>query len=47
VSPAWLKDHLAGGGVKVLDGTWYMPNAGKDPLAEFMEDRIPGEETRA
>lgn len=28
--------------MKVLDGTWYMPNAGKDPLAEFMEDRIPG-----
>ncbi|KAF7729729.1 hypothetical protein EC973_003807 [Apophysomyces ossiformis] len=28
--------------VKVLDGSWHMPNAGRDPHKEFVEKRIRG-----
>jgi hypothetical protein len=40
VSPEWLQANLKD--VKVLDGTWYLPNMGKDPLAEHKAERIPG-----
>lgn len=28
--------------VKVLDGSWHMPNANRDPYKEYLERRIPG-----
>lgn len=40
VSADWLKENL--GGVKVLNATWYLPNAGKDAVAEHKAERIPG-----
>ncbi|EFN51993.1 hypothetical protein CHLNCDRAFT_37095 [Chlorella variabilis] len=40
VSAEWLKQNL--GQVKVLDATWYLPNAGKDAVAEHKAERIPG-----
>ena len=27
---------------QVVDATWYMPGSGKDPLADFATQRIPG-----
>ncbi|ORY93571.1 Rhodanese-like domain-containing protein [Syncephalastrum racemosum] len=30
------------GRVKVLDGSWHMPNANRDPYQEFLNKRIPG-----
>ncbi|CAK0786382.1 hypothetical protein CVIRNUC_009595 [Coccomyxa viridis] len=28
--------------MRVLDASWYMPNAGRDPRQDFIESRIPG-----
>ena len=41
VSAEWLLQQPRGE-VKLLDATWYMPNAGKDAVAEFRAERIPG-----
>jgi thiosulfate/3-mercaptopyruvate sulfurtransferase len=40
VSAEWLRQHR--GEVKVLNATWYLPNAGKDAVAEHLAERIPG-----
>ena len=29
------------GSVKVLDGSWYLPTAQRDPVAEFLQSRLP------
>ncbi|PSC75171.1 kinesin-like calmodulin-binding isoform X1 [Micractinium conductrix] len=42
VSADWLLQHLGEPGIKVLDATWYLPNAGKDAQAEHRAVRIPG-----
>lgn len=41
VSPEWLHQRLGEPSLKVLDATWYLPNAGKDALAEHQAERIP------
>lgn len=40
VSAEWLRQHR--GEVKVLNATWYLPNAGKDAVGEHLAERIPG-----
>lgn len=40
VSPKELKSALAK--VKVLDGSWHMPNTNRDPYKEFLQKRIVG-----
>ena len=40
VSTEWLADHLDG--VRVVDGTWHMPQLQRDPRREFEEGHIPG-----
>jgi len=40
VSTHWLAEHL--GGVRILDASWYMPDEGRDPRAEFEAAHIPG-----
>jgi len=40
VSAAWLKTHYPQ--VRVLDGSWYMPNEKQDPHANFFKQRLPG-----
>ncbi|MEM6762869.1 MAG: 3-mercaptopyruvate sulfurtransferase [Pseudomonadota bacterium] len=40
VTPDWLADRL--GKVTVLDATWFMPDAGRDAAAEFLDAHIPG-----
>ncbi|MCA9556090.1 MAG: 3-mercaptopyruvate sulfurtransferase [Myxococcales bacterium] len=42
VSPAWLLDHLADPDLRILDGSWYLPSAQRDPRAEFAAAHIPG-----
>jgi len=43
VSTAWLAEKGgAGSAVRVLDGSWHLPTAARDPAAEFREARIPG-----
>lgn len=41
-SAEWLAARLGDPGVAVLDGSWYLPGAGRDPAREFEERRIPG-----
>lgn len=42
VSCAWLAAHLDSSNLVVLDGSWYLPGSGRDPSAEFVQQRIPG-----
>ena len=40
VPASWLKANYPH--VKVLDGSWYMPNEKQDPHANFLKARLPG-----
>lgn len=42
VSAEGLQKHLGDPNLKVLNATWYLPNAGKDAIAEHRAERIPG-----
>jgi len=42
VSVDWLAQHLHDPDLRVLDGSWHMPAAGRDPVAEFAQAHIPG-----
>lgn len=43
VSTAWLAEKGgAGSAVRVLDGSWHLSTAARDPAAEFLEAHIPG-----
>ncbi len=42
VSTQWLADHLDAPDVRVVDGSWHMPQLSRDPRAEFAERHIPG-----
>jgi thiosulfate/3-mercaptopyruvate sulfurtransferase len=42
VSPDWLHDRLTAPDVVILDASWYLPAAGRDPEAEFRAAHIPG-----
>ena len=42
VSTGWLAQHLGTPGLLVLDGSWYLPTAARDPRAEFAAGHIPG-----
>jgi len=42
VSTAWLADHLGRRNVRVVDGSWHMPQLNRDARAEFTEAHIPG-----
>jgi thiosulfate/3-mercaptopyruvate sulfurtransferase len=42
VSTDWLADHLGDPGLRILDGSWWMPGTGHDPEAEWRDARIPG-----
>ncbi len=42
VSVDWLHRRLDAPDIVVLDGSWYLPAAGRDPEAEFRAARIPG-----
>jgi thiosulfate/3-mercaptopyruvate sulfurtransferase len=42
VSCAWLAERLDAPDIRVLDGTWFMPNDPRDAKALYEERRIPG-----
>ena len=42
VSTTWLEAHLKDPDMRVLDGSWYLPDQGRDPKAEYDEAHIPG-----
>jgi thiosulfate/3-mercaptopyruvate sulfurtransferase len=42
VSTSWLAEHLDAPDIRVVDATWYLPNAGRDPRAEYSAAHIPG-----
>lgn len=42
VSTEWLAAHLKNPDLRVLDGSWYLPAAGRDPRAEYEAAHIPG-----
>ena len=42
VSPDWLKDRLGRPGLKVVDGSWYLPAQNRDARSEFLAGHIPG-----
>jgi thiosulfate/3-mercaptopyruvate sulfurtransferase len=42
VSTDWLAQRLGRPGLRVLDASWYLPAAGRDPAAEHSAAHIPG-----
>jgi thiosulfate/3-mercaptopyruvate sulfurtransferase len=42
VSTAWLAQRLGLPGLRLLDASWYLPAAGRDPVAEYGAAHIPG-----
>ena len=42
VSTAWLAAHLHDPDLRVLDASWYLPDAGRDARAEYGAGHIPG-----
>ncbi|WP_029914911.1 3-mercaptopyruvate sulfurtransferase [Caulobacter sp. UNC358MFTsu5.1] len=42
VSTAWLAEHLDAPDVRIVDGSWHMPAAKRDPKAEYEQAHIPG-----
>jgi thiosulfate/3-mercaptopyruvate sulfurtransferase len=42
VTTEWLADHLGAPDVKVVDATWFMPAAGRNPRQEYEATHIPG-----
>ncbi|THH36167.1 3-mercaptopyruvate sulfurtransferase [Aliishimia ponticola] len=41
VSTEWLAAHLKNPDLRILDGSWYLPDAGRDPKAEYDAAHIP------
>lgn len=42
VSTDWLAAHLGAPDLRILDASWHMPGAGRDPRAEYLAEHIPG-----
>ena len=42
VSTGWLARHLTDPDLRVLDASWYLPDAGRKALAEYHAAHIPG-----
>lgn len=42
VSTAWLAEHLDSPDIRVVDGSWYLPQMGRDAKAEYRAAHIPG-----
>lgn len=42
VSTEWLAGQLGAPGLKIVDGSWYLPAMNRDPKAEFLAGHIPG-----
>ena len=42
VSTEWLATRLAASDLRLIDASWYLPDAGRDPVAEYHAAHIPG-----
>lgn len=42
VSTEWLAKHINDPDLRILDGSWYLPDMGRDPRAEYETAHIPG-----
>ncbi len=42
VSTAWLAAHRADPDLRLIDASWYLPDAGRNARAEYAEAHIPG-----
>lgn len=42
VSTEWLANELGASDLRIIDATWHMPSAGRDPQAEYLGGHIPG-----
>jgi thiosulfate/3-mercaptopyruvate sulfurtransferase len=42
VSTEWLHQHLSSPGIRVIDGSWYLPGSGRDAFNEYLTRHIPG-----
>jgi thiosulfate/3-mercaptopyruvate sulfurtransferase len=42
VTTQWLADNLGEGDVRIVDGSWHMPQTRRDPRAEFEQAHLPG-----
>jgi thiosulfate/3-mercaptopyruvate sulfurtransferase len=42
VSTAWLAKHLEDPDLRIIDASWYLPDADRDPAAEYRSAHIPG-----
>lgn len=42
VETEWLANHLQSPDLIVLDGSWHLPTANRDPKAEYLAEHIPG-----
>ena len=42
VSTGWLSERLSDPDVRIIDGSWHLPDSGRDGFAEFQLEHIPG-----
>ncbi len=42
VSTEWLAAHLKDPDLRIIDASWYLPDANRDPKAEYEAAHIPG-----
>lgn len=42
VSTEWLAKHIKDPDLRILDASWYLPDANRDPQAEYDAAHIPG-----
>ena len=42
VTTEWLAAHLGEADLRVVDGSWHMPQAKRDPAREYTEAHLPG-----
>lgn len=42
VTSSWLETHLSDANLKLVDGSWYLPQMERDADAEFLDRHIPG-----
>jgi thiosulfate/3-mercaptopyruvate sulfurtransferase len=42
VTVDWLAEHLTAPDVKILDGSWYLPQMTRNAEREFLEAHVPG-----
>ena len=42
VSTAWLAAHRADPDLRLIDASWYLPDAGRNAKAEYLSAHIPG-----